>query len=446
MLCPIRRTSAKAAWICARPRSVMRIVVTVGRVTRLRTIAAGERIDADHRINNPLHARIRDRSPLQPADPEKNVPGSLLQSDVMDDYAFYLSRHPGRRADVSLAAGLQPAGTTVDYIITENKPWSVYAQIANTGTEQTDPLRQRFGFFDNQLTNNDDILSIEYLTSNFDETNAVRASYDAPFFDAQRIRWNAYFSWSDFTASDIGFFNDTFTGTTYDYGGELTANVFQKRNLFVDLFAARRMLDVEVDNTIPGSDRGREQFFLPHVGAQLEKQSEWYRNFDRVQLEWYTPGVTSLNQTELGQLGRTSPDDQWAVLSWDMTHSVYLEPALNWKGWSDPTTPESSTLGHELVARFRGQYAFGNRLIPQLEQVAGGLYTVRGYPESATAGDTVLIGNLEYRLHIPHLFPVQEKAGKLFGDDFRWAPQYVYGMPDWDLVPLRLSGCRPHDQ
>ena len=94
----------------------------------------------------------------------------------------------------------------------------------------------------------------------------------------------------------------------------------------------------------------------------------------------------------------------------------------------------SSTLAHELYARFRLQYAFDNRLIPQQEQTVGGLYTVRGYPESVVVGDTAVIGNLEYRFHVPRAFAYQPNPGKLFGQPFRWKPQYPYGRADWDLV------------
>lgn len=414
---------------------VLRIIITVGRVTELRTVAAGERIDPDERVNHPAHERIRQRSPLQPADPESEAPGDLIEPRELDEYAFFLSRHPGRRADVALYAAEELSGTALDYIITENKPWSVYAQLSNTGTAQTDRLRQQFGFFHNQLTGNDDIFNLQYLTANFDSTHAVRASYEAPLFDADRVRWNIYGSWSEFTASDIGFFDDTFTGETFDYGASLVANVYQYENLFFDLFAGARMLDVEVDNTIPGSERAREQFFLPHVGAALEKHSAWYNNHDRVQLEWHTPGVTSINDGELNALGRTNPDREWAVLSWDLSHAVFVEPIIYDEDWRDPTTPATSTLAHELYARVHGQHSFGSRLVPQLEQVAGGQYTVRGYPESATAGDTVLIGNFEYRFHVPRLFRIEEQPREMFGGPFRFAPQYVYGAPDWDFAP-----------
>jgi hemolysin activation/secretion protein len=142
-----------------------------------------------------------------------------------------------------------------------------------------------------------------------------------------------------------------------------------------------------------------------------------------------------VDQTELNRLGRASPDDEWLRLYWDVGSSVFLEPILFPEAWSDPSSPESSTLAHELSARFLGQYAFGDRLIPQEQQVAGGLYTVRGYPESATAGDAAYIGRFEYKFHIPRVLRVEPQPAQLMGDPFRFAPQQPYGSTDWDLVP-----------
>ena len=89
---------------------------------------------------------------------------------------------------------------------------------------------------------------------------------------------------------------------------------------------------------------------------------------------------------------------------------------------------------HELLFIGKGQYAFDNRLIPNEEQAVGGLYTVRGYPESVTAGDTVVMGTAEYRFHLPKLMNSESAPGRLFGQPFRYRPQYEFGPTDWDLV------------
>ena len=81
------------------------ITVAIGRRARqvwcgsLRSVAFGDRMPEDWRVNHKAHRRIRDNSPLQPAD--RGIEGStdLLRRDLLEDYLFRLNRHPGRRVD-----------------------------------------------------------------------------------------------------------------------------------------------------------------------------------------------------------------------------------------------------------------------------------------------------------------------------------------------------------
>lgn len=409
----------------------LRLLMTTGIVTELRTLASGERIRASERINHPLHEQIRRQSPIRPVEAGEEIEDmALLRKDELDRYLFHLSRHPGRRVDVSIAAALEPGGVALDYLITENRPLVTYFQISNTGTRQTDRVRERLGFIHSQLTNNDDILSFDYITSGFDDdANAVVGSYEAPLDDEGRVRWRVFGNWSEFTADQVGFFGQNFTGESWSAGGEVIVNIHQQREMFVDFVAALRYLDVQVDNG--SGTRGDEEFVLPSLGVRVDQTTEWFSTRGGLKLEF---NIANLDSVEVTQLGRTGTDDDWVVLQGNFSHSFYLEPAFNRKAWEDPTTPESSTLAHEFSVDLRWQYAFGDRLVPQAEAVAGGLYTVRGHPESAVAGDNVIIARFEYRYHVPRAFAIDPEPEELFGEPFRTAPQYVYGRPDWDLI------------
>jgi hemolysin activation/secretion protein len=122
------------------------------------------------------------------------------------------------------------------------------------------------------------------------------------------------------------------------------------------------------------------------------------------------------------------------VARWETELSFFLEPLLDPEGYNNPATPNTSTLAHEIFLRNWGQYS-GDRLIPQHERIAGGLRTVRGYPQAFIAGDTVVISRGEYRLHIPRLFPINPDPIELpLIGKFRLFPQQVFGAPDWDLI------------
>ncbi|MCA9299005.1 MAG: hypothetical protein KDA28_08060, partial [Phycisphaerales bacterium] len=168
---------------------------------------------------------------------------------------------------------------------------------------------------------------------------------------------------------------------------------------------------------------------IPRFGVRAERRREASIFSASVAYEFSLPGATSVDQQELLELGRVRPDDAWDVVRWNLGYSFYLEPLF-----AGGYTRGKTSLAHELALSFRGQYAMNDRLIPTEEQVAGGLYSVRGYRESATAADTVLLATAEYRFHLPRAFEPTENDTTLFGERFRYAPASPGGRPDWDLI------------
>lgn len=401
--------------------------VTLGIITEVNTRGIGERLPKDDTINSPLHQRIRDNSPVQPAYNDQPQANNLVQQRAIDDYLFFLNRLPGRRADVAVAAaGTQPGAVSLDYIITENRPWLLFAQISSTGTESTSRLRENFGFINNNLTNHDDILSLGYQTASFQDTHAVNGSYERPFCCNDRLRWRVDGSYYHYLASDVGLPDADFKGEGYSLGGSIAWNFYQRRALFLDLVGGVQFKHVEVNNEAAALE-GDDDFFMPSLALRLERNITAMRTNATIGIEFNASGIAGTNDN-LDALGRTGADSDFVVLRGEATHSFYLEPFF------DRNAESTGGLAHEIFLSTRGQYAFDNRLIPNEEQVAGGLYTVRGYPESATAGDTVIVGTAEYRYHLAKNLDPNPMPGSLFGHDFRWRPQYQYGPTDWDLI------------
>ena len=413
-------------------RTRLRILITTAIVSEMRTIASGGRVKPRERIDNPVHEWMLRQSPIQPGRDDPGSRRDLLRRDRLDDYVYYLSRHPGRRVDVALSPSDQAGAVMLDFLITENKPWTIYSQTSNTGTSQTDTIRQRFGLVHNQLTDNDDILLLDFMTS-FDAVNAATASYEARVVGTERLRWRVTGGWNEFTAREVGRAADVFKGSSWSLGGELIYNFHQHGNLFLDVLVGARFQHITVDNQVVDVT-GEEDFFLPHIGVRLDHRGDWYRASGVVLAEWNSGTVTPLESSELSRLGRLFPDSDFGLLRWDLRGQVFLEPLLNRGAWEDPSTPGSSTLAHELSMSFRGQWSAGNRLVPQFEQVIGGLYSVRGYEQSVLAGDSVLVFSTEYRFHLPRALGIQPVPAELFGEPFRFVPQNVFGRPDWDLI------------
>jgi len=438
----------------------MRLVISVSRVRQIRTVAIGDRIDTDWRVDNVIHQKIREGSPIQPDASATEGPTDLVRKDLLEDYLFRLNRHPGRRVEAALSATSDGEGAVLDYRVFEVKPWFVYARSSNTGSSRLTKWQQRFGFVHNQTTGRDDILSLEYTNAGLDDLNAVSLSYEAPWFSRERpswyrgrlgesrwlswfdrdklpwpgldrLRWQLVGEWSRFQSAEL---EDKSRAGSEDWtlGGRFWYGLFQHRAFFLDAFAGYQARGIARYNNATFRT-GRATLHVPELGFRFERTNE-YSNL-RGTAHW-DANLAPIDDEQLANLGDNQmPDDKWNALYWDMGFTTYLEPLLNAKAWEDPATARTSTLAHELALGLRGQYAFHYRLIPQASQVIGGLYSVRGYPQSAAMGDSVYLGTIEYRFHLPRSLPIRRSPLQLpWIGDFRIAPQQVYGRADWDLV------------
>jgi len=406
--------------------------IWTGRVSRVTSVADGERFSAlsvDERTDNAAHEWIRERAPVRPGGRK-----GLLNARALEDYAAEVSRHPGRNVDVELTPGDRPGTTAVNLRVAENKPWYAFAQYSNTGTRSTTRNRERFGFAHNQLSGRDDSLQVDYVTGDFDSTHAVLASYETPFtLDYPDLRLRMAGWWSRFDSSELGDFDGNFQGSQASGEAALILNVWQRRELFVDVNAGARVQNIEIENGL-GAERTDADvtYVLPQFGISAERNMRTSRlrlatNFDI--------GLTSSGQKSRELLGNEDPAQNFTRLQVDGSWSGYLEPLFNRQAWEDPSTPESSTLAHEVALRFRAQYSFGNRLTPTFQQVAGGLHTVRGYRQAEISRDNLVLGSAEYRFHLPRFFQPDTTPPEVWGlGTFRARAPHVWGRPDWDLI------------
>jgi hemolysin activation/secretion protein len=415
-----------------RRKGTMHILVSVPTAANVRTVAEGDRIGKnDTRVDNPKHQRILHNSPVQ----STTRPGTTEFFDqlAVNDYVDRLNRQPGRRVDVAISAADQPDQYTLDYLVNEIKPWYVYAQISNTGTPITSEWRERFGVVDNQLTGNDDILNIDGVTD-FKQSTNITGSYEFPLFandpdlGTDRLRVRVYGLWDQYEAADIGLLNNSFKGTDYSGGAEVAYNLYQDGNLFLDFIAGIRYQDSQVTSQF-NQTKATADYYVPYLGLRAQDYRPTYYYSLGLTAEG---GITSSSAAKLSELGRANPDSDFAILQPNLEGSIYLEPLID----SGDFDAGRSTLAHEVFLSFRGQWSLGYRLIPQFEQAAGGFYSVRGYPEAETAGDTVLLATAEYRFHVARALGIAPNPTKIkiFGDPFRLLPEQPYTRPDWDLI------------
>tara|TARA_B100000941_G_scaffold288068_1_gene264318 strand:+ start:199 stop:2271 length:2073 start_codon:yes stop_codon:yes gene_type:complete len=416
----------------------LRLVIRTAVVAEMRSLASGQRVADADRINNPIHNRVLRNMPVQPSDGYNEH--DLLNKKELDRYVSRLNRHPGRRVDVAVSASedADPGSVALDLLITENKSWLAYYQVSNTGTKTTEGLRHRFGLTLNQLTNNDDVLSLDYISSGFEESHSVVASYEAPLFESQKIRWRMDGLWSTYSSEDVGFANERFTAESYKVGAQLIFNVFNENNQFIDIFTGIAFSEEYISNDVLVTEAYADLLWW-ESGARYQNRTDTDSTYAQLSFKTDIFGLAGINQDDFDLMGRgDSVDEKQYIMSWYVSKSMYLEPLFNHEAWADTSTPESSTLAHEFFFAFSGQYTFGQRVLPSQLRTVGGLYSVRGYEESEASGDGAVQLTVEYRLHVPKLFALQPDPNStplpFFGTPFRFAPQTVYGPTDWDFV------------
>lgn len=407
--------------------TTLRFFVFVGVVREVRTVAVEANNPEDRRVNpdTPLHNRIRANSPLKP--------GDVLNREILDEYVAKMSRHPGRRVDVAVsAAGTQQGGATLDYVVSEAKSWLIYFQLSNTGTEETSEWRERFGFLSTNLTGNDDIFQVDYITASFQESHAFNVSYDFRIID--KLRMKVFGGYNVYTASDVGSQLFTFDGQGWTIGAETTYELAYAGGFFVDLFGGLRYEHTDTTQDLPGDDtvEGEGDYIVPSFGVRAERNTEASSFLGVLSFEYWANLGNS--EQDLQQLGRLDPSKDWPLMRYDVGGSFYIEPLLFPVAFEEGAAGPGSVLANEFFFNLRGQYAFDQRLIPTVEQVLGGFATVRGYPESIIAGDSSVIFTAEYRLHIPPLLGFSGPSEHTSSKDFRFRPSEPWGSADWDLI------------
>jgi hypothetical protein len=445
-------------------RTGLAIVVHTGLIAKIRTIAVGDRIKGDWKIDNSLHEKIRLDSPLQPAGEGLEGTTDLLDRRRLEDYLYRLNRYGGRMVEAALAPGDEPGDVVLDYRVLEAKPWYVYGQATNTGTQRTNPWQSRFGVTHNQLSNHDDTLAIEYLNAGGADVNGLNARYESRFFGSRRpewmnrrkgdpdwlawlprekipwwgvdrLRWGVDVGWTRSIAGRDSTFkglaNDRIRSTQINGGSHLSYELFQHRDFFIDLVGGLSVSDLRVENDTSGNI-GEATLVLPRVGVHAERINQ----LSTLTFDTAVEGqVNPIRDGDLETLGRAKTEDRYATLDFNFGYSAFLEPLLRPDAWRDPSNELSSTLAHEISVGLRGQYGFDYRLIPQASQTLGGFFSVRGYDQSVAVGDTVVVSSFEYRFHLPRALPISRRPLRLpLIGDFRVTPQQVYGRPDWDFM------------
>lgn len=419
------------------------LVVWASEIGQVRSVAKGSRIATEQGISHRKHRHIVRHSPLKSA--TNAQAGTLLEKEKLDDYLQRLNRLSGRRVEAAVSSTSDPGSVVLDYLVNEKRAWFAFGQVSNTGTDATSPWRERVGFTHNQLTNFDDVIAVDYITSSITGGNAGFVSYDRPLIFPDVLRVRALGSYGEFTAKDVGIALEEFTGSSWSGGLEATWSPWRFWDTSIDFTVGAAWQDIVVNNRTIDL-KGDASLLTPYVSIKLERFTETMQTTFRLGWETNLADLAGTTPDAIFGLGRLDSDTEFNLLKFEFSHSTYVEPLLFRKDFREGRNWRRSTRAHELYFSARGQQVLDNmRLIPQKQLAIGGMFSVRGYPESVSGGDNVTYATAEYRFHIPRAFrpynestavPGQRSASppSYFGRPFFWKPAQVYGLPDWDLV------------
>lgn len=414
--------------------TALTVRVYVSEITEIRTVfrkvPAGP--NDEPLINDPRHARIRFRAPL-PILSDSGA-GGLFMKKPLQNYLDRINRFPGRRVDAALNATGQEGKVDIDFLIREQKPYSVYAQTGNTGTRETGEWRTRIGGQYQQLLGLDDTLTAEYSTSDFRGYQSALFSYQITPIFPDYLKLRVYANWDRYSSADLGLPFASFDGDSFTDGGEATWTPVYVNGFPLDFSLGMEWLNAGVKNGVFGV--GSTDFLLPYVSVGTDKTTDKYSISVNGQVETNWAGLAGTDHgASLDVLGRSDTDRYFTLGKYNILASFYLEPLIFGNQWDQQAVWWKSTRAHEIVLSMRGQYAFDNaRLAPQLEDVAGGFYTVRGYPESYTSGDSALLSSIEYRMHIPRMFKPCTPSATANPPAFNILPPGNGQGADWDFI------------
>jgi len=379
------------------------------------------------RENSKLSKKICDELPLSVPDPSTGIPGDFINSNILNNYLHSLNRHPNRRVDLEIGPTDLPGEVGLDFIVTQKRPYYFYFNANNNVPKPINRWQESVGFIHTQMTGNDDIFKFNASTDSFDKFYSFSASYEAPLGRSLGNRWGISGSYSRFLSAEFALPQNLFIGTQGIANLEFISNIGQWDRLFLDLDAnlQYRHIHNEGHFIFPSATKN---FILPELGLKLIQLKRESKLIASLSVQSTISSLFWDVRKGLDNLGRTDLSPNWGIVQGGFYGSSYLESLFQ-------KSDKVKHLAHEVVCIAQAQYACNQRLIPELEAILGGLYSIRGYPQSTVAGDNMYMGSFEYRFHVPGALDARPNAcTKLFNKKFRWAPASPKGEVDWDLL------------
>lgn len=199
---------------------VIRLAVEEKRVTQVTLIGA------NHHDAKNVRASL-------PALREGAVPNTVGLSDSLR----LANANPSKQSHLLFKAGKQAGEVEAVVRLEDTKPWKVFVNLDNTGSDETGQTRLAVGYQNANLGNRDHVLTLQYITSpeQINNVSIFGAGYHIPLYTLGDSV-DLYAGYSDVNSGTIaGLFNVSGQGAIF--GARYTRN-FSKRSAYEHKFSA----------------------------------------------------------------------------------------------------------------------------------------------------------------------------------------------------------------
>ncbi len=289
--------------------------------------------------------------------------------------------------------------------------WQFSIEQNNTG-DTDDSSRQFLSLSKYQLFAVDDSFALGLETNTFDDQHAINWAYDSTSIGEALgalwiIQWAGSYSVNHLEDQSE---SESVTDLSWDSGVYLSSywaddNITLGESWSLQWGAGARWqaIDIGVDQFFEKGSRS--QFLLPGLKAYWQQSTHRYQSEGYLAYERNMGGAANTENVQLhGTVcaGFFTVENDGCIESLDgvsdldigedfqlLTVGFLHEVGLGRQGYD--------TSRHRIAVNVRGQYSFGERLLPHFQYSLGGLYSTRGYEEQLVAGDDALEVTLEYR-------------------------------------------------
>jgi len=317
------------------------------------------------------------RASVPALQPDISPPAGLLSRQLL-----LANEHTAKEVELKIRASEEPEKVDAVLEVADRRPWTVFAGLNNTGTDETGNLRATLGFQHSNLFDRDHSLTATFTTSpeDFSAVQQYGGFYRVPFYNFSSVL-SAFAVRSDIDSGTVaGSFDVTGRGDFYGLGYR---QLFTPRGAYThsaEIGVQDRYFDNEVffvaaaggRSSDLGVDVRSRPLSLAYGGTYRFKQGT--TGFD-ASFVHNIPGG-SKNDDDAYALARYQASADW----WAMRLAAVLDYSLP-KGWL-------------ARARFDGQYA-DQALIAGEQFGIGGERSVRGFDERIVSGDAGFSASLE---------------------------------------------------